>query len=224
MKILAVLTTSILLLIGTYFGSKLIRKDQGSTTGLTQQGGSATNSQKSSYEALRNKLIQEDQVRRCLESQQKMKDKLGQMLPKYKTYLSKVKSDEKLTKEDDFDLTLYKFLEVWLENNRSLSVLSEATPSSYNIDLLKSAGDWVLRPNMYCPDVDKISLEYPRTVATCVEMETSQLYSQTKTMIPLNRNSYKYQEEYEADLKRQENSANTSLKEIKERCNGNIKY
>lgn len=221
---LAVLTFLILLPIGAYFGAKLIRQNPRNTIDLTQQGSNNVNSSKSSYEVLRNKLLQEDKIQRCLESQQGIRDKLEQTLPKYKVYLTKVKNDEKLTKEDDFNLTLYKFLEIWLENNKSFNVLSEATPSSYDTDTLKSAGDWVLRPNMYCPNVSKVSLEYPRTVDTCIEMETSQLYSQTKAIIPLNRNSYKYQEEYEADLKRQENSVNASLRDIKDRCNGNIKY
>jgi len=130
----------------------------------------------------------------CNQSVKEMKAKLPELQIKYAQILEKEIRNESLNNKDKYIKYLYGLLQARSKDYSLFEDLKVSeTPSTSLVDLLTNLLDYI-----YCPQVSKITTNYPTDPASCTEVSLTWM---APFEVP-NQRSFQLPQEYELEKRR----------------------
>lgn len=179
---------------------------------------SSTNNNSTQETKLKNDLNNEwqavkssEKFIKCFQSKNDLDQKLADISPKYENVLAKELNSIKLSTEDEYIKMLYS----WLES-RSMSY--SEFKNMNNLNSIDSEEQIASAKNLldfiYCPDVNKISINYPLTPDACNEM----LLTWSQPFDFPQPGNYKIEAEYNLAVKNFKDSQDNQIESARKCC------
>lgn len=175
------------------------------------------------YNARYSEIRSYPKTQSCLNTVNRMDELKNELLPSYKTLLEKETAGNTLTTQEQYQKYLYNFFETKSKVIYSSHFTSEEAPA-YGSDALVSLNNsWDILQIQYCPEPEKLTIEYPATRNMCYEVSMLAAFDTLPYEIPV-RSSYNLEGEYTAAKAKFDKDQSQSMirqqKSIKECCAG----
>lgn len=148
----------------------------------------------------------------CLKSKADLDAKGKELEPKYRENLVKEKGGASLTKQELYITYLYNYFTNRGGDYKVFSRFDTEPPSQKSNDSMDNLLKYV-----YCPDISKISMQFPTTVDSCIEITSTWMLP---FEVPEQRN-YRVPEEYDLAKEQFEKGNTENIANVRNCCLGN---
>jgi len=132
-----------------------------------------------------------EKFKQCLQSKKDFDSKKNQILPLYKEVLNKEIASQKISTEDEYIKYLHDIFEIEKEYLIFEEIQNSQNPGNKEkLEKFKNLLEYI-----YCPDISKITFDYPLTTTGCIEI-LSVLKSNDRIIGIPDHSNYQTEEEY----------------------------
>jgi len=163
----------------------------------------------SKWEDLKNS----DKFKQCLQSKRDFDNKKTEILPLYKAVLNKEIASQKINFEDEYIKYLHDVFEIEKEYLIFEEIQNSQNPGNEErLEKIKNLLEYI-----YCPDVNKITFDYPLTTEGCIEI-LSVLKSNDRIISIPESSNYQIKEEYLLAVQKLKEGVSFDKKTARECC------